>query len=191
MLENDKVLIAMLDGYVDDVRNVSSSLRYGTRFDESTKKFVVSEDAKREDLKLRREMHETCNQRMVRVCLPEMNSINRDLKFTAEIPEEFNDNKLPTLDFLLWLDKNGLLNWSYYQKSMKTPLVIMDKSAMSDKQRHNILANELIRRLSNTNIEQPDIDETTNIIGIFTQQLKSSGYGRKTSREIVVAGTVG
>ena len=118
-------------------------------------------------------------------------SFNTDLVFTAEIPEDFKDNKLPTLDFLLWLDKNGLLNWSYYQKSMKTPLVIMDKSAMSDKQRHNILANELIRRLSNTNIEQPDIDETTNIIEIFTQQLKSSGYGRKTSREIVVAGTVG
>ena len=60
---------------------------------------------------------------------------------------------------------------------------------MSDKQRHSILANELIRRLSNTN--HKDLEETSNIMEVFTQQLKSSGYSRKTTREIVVSGTVG
>ena len=102
-------------------------------------------------------MKESSNARMVRVCLPAINQVKTDLVFTAEIPEDFQDSKLPTLDFFLWLDRNGLLNHSYFQKSMKTPLVIMEKSAMSQQQRYSILANEMIRRLSNTNQEEPDM----------------------------------
>jgi hypothetical protein len=83
---------------------------------------------------MRKEMHETSNARMVRVCLPAINTINEDLVFTAEIPEEFKDHKLPTLDFYLWLARSGLLNHSYFQKDMKTPLVIMERSAMSTNQ---------------------------------------------------------
>ena len=132
------------------------------------KKNTISEDARQEDLRLRSEMRETSNARMVRVCLPAINSINKDLVFTAEIPEEFPDNKLPTLDFFLWLEMNRLLNHSYFQKSVKTPLVIMEKSAMSHNQRYSILSNEMIRRLSNTNHEVPDIEDVTNIIETFT-----------------------
>ena len=101
ILEGARTLIGMLDGFVDDVGQQSTCLRYGTRWDDDKKSFKISEDAKQEDLCLRREMHETSNARMVRVCIP-ANSINRDLEFTAEIPEEFQDNKLPILDFFLW-----------------------------------------------------------------------------------------
>ena len=54
---------------------------------------------------------------------------------------------------------------------------------MNDNQHYSILANELIRRLRNTNHEQPDMEDTLKIIEVFTQQLKSSGYTRKKSRE--------
>ena len=191
ILEKAKVIIGMLEGYVDDVRNHSTCLRYGTRWDAEEKCFKVTEDAKKEDLQLRREMHESSNARMVRVCLPAINSINGDLEFTAEIPEEFRDEKLPTLDFSLWLTRWGLLNHTFFQKEMKTPLVIMEKSAMSSNQKHSILANELVRRLSNTNHEEPDTDEVTSIIETYIQQLKSSGYGRSTAREMVVSGVMG
>ena len=123
----------MLDGYVDDVRQKSTCLRYGSRWDTENSKFEITEDARQEDLRMRKEMKESSNARMVRVCLPAINQVNTDLVFTAEIPEDFQDSKLPTLDFFLWLDRNGLLNHSYFQKSMKTPLVIMEKSAMSQR----------------------------------------------------------
>jgi hypothetical protein len=74
---------------------------------------------------------------------------------------------------------------------MKTPLVIMEKSAMSSNQKHSILANELVRRLSNTNHEEPDTDDVKLIIETYIQQLKSSGYGRSTTREMVVSGIIG
>ena len=49
----------------------------------------------------------------------------------------------------------------------------------------------MIRRLSNTNHEEPDIAEVTRIIETFTQQLKSSGYARRDARETVVSGFLG
>ena len=72
----------------------------------------------------------------------------------------------------------GLLNHSYFQKSIKTPLVIMEKSAMGSSQRYNILSNEMVRRLSNTNHEETNPQKVLQIIETYTQQLKSSGYER-------------
>ena len=51
-----------------------------------------------------------------------MNDINKDLKFTVEVPENFENERLPTLDFSLWME-NGLITHTYYQKGMKTPYV--------------------------------------------------------------------
>ena len=154
ILEKAGITIGMLDGYVDDVRQKSSCLRYGTRWDTDANKFMISEEARKEDLRLRREEKETSNAMMVRVCLPAINQVNTDLVFTAEIPEEFPDSKLPTLDFFLWLEKSRLLNHSYFQKSMRTPLLIMASSAMGQQQRYSILSNEMIRRLSNTKTQK-------------------------------------
>ena len=106
--------------------------------------------------------------------MPAINSINNNLEFTAEIPEEFPNQKLPTLDFFLWLDRAGLLNHSYYQKSMKTPLVIIKNSALRDNQRYSILSNELIRRMSNTNHVNQDMEDVINITETLIQELKNS-----------------
>ena len=191
ILESAGVRLPQLDGYVDDVRNRSTSLRFGTRWNVEEKKWTWSQEDKDEDKRMKYKMKESTNQRMARLCLPAINSVNPNLVFTVEIPEEFKGSKLPTLDFLLWLEKNGVLNHSYFQKLMKTPFVIMQNSAMSDKQRSSILANELIRRLSNTNHENNDLTEQSEIIEIFTQQLKSSGYARKAARDMVVSGILG
>ena len=62
---------------------------------------------------------------------------------------------------------------------------------MSHQQRYSILSNEMIRRLFNTNHEEPDAEDVTKIIETFTQELKSSGYGRRDARETVVCGFIG
>ena len=191
MLEVAKVEITLLTGYVDDVRQQSNCLRMGTRFDDKNKRFVWSEAAKKEDMARKKEMQENSNSRMVRVCLPAINSVNRDLEFTAEIPEDFQGSKLPTLDFFLWLMKSGALNHSYFEKSMKTPYVIMRRSAMSEHQRYSILANELVRRLSNINHTEIEIEEQLTIIENFIMQMKTSQYDRKQIKEAVVSGILG
>ena len=81
------------------------------------------------------------NARMIRLCLPLINSINENLVFTAEMPEDFPSKRLPTLDFELWQEEDGQLNHNYFQKEMKTPFVVMKRSALSQHQKVSILAN--------------------------------------------------
>ena len=141
ILDQALIQVGLLDDYVEDVQQESTSLRFGMRWDASANKFTWSEAARNEDKILRYEMHEFTNTIMARVCLTAINTINTDLVFTSEIPKKITNNKLPTLDFLLWLERNGHLKHSYFQKLMKTPLVIMEQSAMSDNQRYSIFAN--------------------------------------------------
>ena len=136
-------------------------------------KFVICEKQKKIDI----EKKEPNNVRMARCCAIATKSINDDLNFTTEVPEDFQDNKLPTLDFVLWL-VCGIIMRSYFEKTMRTPCVIMKRSAMSEHLCVSILSNELIRRLSN--VHQDVVKE--DISGVLEQcivQLKTSGYDRK------------
>ena len=55
------------------------------RFVPERKLFEMNEAARVEVLA----RDETSSQRMVRICLPAMNSINEDLNFTVEVPDQF------------------------------------------------------------------------------------------------------
>ena len=104
-----------------------------------------------------------------------MNAINLDLRFTAEIREDIPDIKLPTLDCKLWFDEDCKINHMYYEKDMRMQLLIPDRSAMAVRQKMSILTNELVRRLSNMNVESVEPEEKIRIVDHFTVQLKTSG----------------
>ena len=40
---------------------------------------------------------------MVRQCLPLLNSIKENVEFMAEVADDFQNKRLPTLDFKMWL----------------------------------------------------------------------------------------
>ena len=139
--------------------------------------------------KTEKKQKEPGNVRMGRLCKEVMCNINEDLEFTTEVPEDFPDKRLPTLDFLLWISE-GILLHSYYEKPMRSSYVILQKSALGEQQRMSILSNELIRRLSNIH-EDVIATEIHPIIEHYTSQLNSSGYGRKQARNIIIAGVLG
>ena len=87
--------------------------------------------------------------------------------------------------------KDYRLNHSYFEKDMRTPYVIMKRSAISDHSRYNILANELVRRLSNMKKEETTHDEKEEVVEHFITQCKTSGYTRHETREGVVSGLKG
>ena len=113
--------------YVDDVRQVSTVLAEGTRFCLKTGKMEFSKVAAEEDAR-ERESGESEDARMARILLPAMNSINPDLRFTAEVCDDFEDNCLPTLDFKLWLEgEEQLINHTYFEKEMRSQLMIPEQ----------------------------------------------------------------
>ena len=52
-MEAAGVRLPQLDGYVDDVRHRSASLRFGMRWSDDEQKFTWSEEAKIEDKRLK------------------------------------------------------------------------------------------------------------------------------------------
>ena len=102
--------LPLLSGYVDDGRQGSTVLRKGMRFCEETKKFEFDQMQLEEDEK----ENLPDNVRMARRCLPAMNAVNANLKFTTEAPEDFPRNRLPTLDFAIWMVR-GLLYHTYFE----------------------------------------------------------------------------
>ena len=144
-----------------------------------------------EDRKPRIETGETNNKRMARICAPAQNSINEDLEFTQEVPEDFKDNRVPTLDTTWWQMEDMTINFSYFEKAMRTPYVIMKRSAISDNSRYNILSNELVRRLSNMSKEGTTQEEKIEVVENYIQQCKTSGYNRHETREGVISGIKG
>ena len=190
ILENSGLHVPLLAGYVDDGRQCTTTLRPGMRFSKAENRFEYSEEGELED-ENKRLAGESKNQRMARICLPAMNSINKDLEFTVESQEEFENEQLPTLDFSLWINEKGELNHTYYQKPMKTPLVLMARSAMSSQQKVQILSNELTRRIFNINQEKNDIEEYKKVINTMTQEMRNSEYNYSTARQVVVSGIRG
>ena len=118
-----------------------------------------------------------------------MNSVNENLKFTTECPEDFPRERLPTLDFVLWM-KNGLLYHSYFEKAMRLQYTIMQRTAMSQQQKMAILGNELGRRLKTIHRDVLK-DEMEDVVEHYVDQLKNSGYSRKEAKEVVTCGIVG
>ena len=102
----------------------------------------------------------------------------------SESQEDFPSERLPTLNFDMWLSE-GRVYHSYYQKEMRASLVIMERSTMTTDQKFQILSNEFNRCVSNiqhSEIEKSEINEKWEQ---FTRELKSSGYNQKQAHEIV------
>ena len=183
-LECAKVEIGLLSGYVDDVRQGGTSIMLGLRFATDKKEWIWKKEYLVEDL-AKRETGETRNRRMKRICLPAINSINEDLVFTGETPEDFANMRMPTLDFEFWLEENGEINHNYYQKPMKTPYVIMKSSAIIQHQKIFILSNEVVRRMSNINDDKISLEEKYATVEQLIKEMKVSGYDRGEIREVV------
>ena len=134
ILVNSGVEVLLLAGYVDDGRQGTTVLKPGMKYCNIDKKFKYSKEAEEDD-KTRKLAGETVNQRMARICQIAMNSINKNLQFTVECEDDYEDKKLPTLDFKIWQEKDGKINHTYYQKEMKSPYLIMARSAAPQTQK--------------------------------------------------------
>ena len=172
---------------MDDGRQGTTVLKPGMKYCNIDKKFKYSKEAEEDD-KTRKLAGETVNQRMARICQIAMNSINKNLQFTVESEDDYEDKKLPTLDFKIWQEKDGKINHTYYQKEMKSPYLIMARSAAPQTQKIQILSNELTRRLLNINRQEIGQEEYNKVVDQFTQEAFNSEYGHTTTRTIVISG---
>ena len=174
-----------------DLRYVLSCLPHGWRWSQEEKKFVYKEEWEKED-DLSGESNE---KRMSTEVCKAMNSVYSFLNFTVETEEDFPNSRLPSLDTELFMEdvpgqKRQKINFSFFEKKMKTPFCILKDSAMAERSKISILSQDLIRRMLNTSETIPD-SERVEIIDNYIDRLVVSGYCPAQVKEIVESGLTG
>ena len=114
-----------------------------------------------------------------------MNSLNPDLKFTTETEVDFKNQRLPTLSFELWSERQGLKH-SYFEKDMRSQVLTMQRSSMAEQSMFSILVNELVRRFEvmSASLEE---SEQISIVNHYMKQLRNSGYNNKQAKDNVIS----
>ena len=118
-----------------------------------------------------------------------MNSVMGFLNFTSEILEDFEDNKLPSLDTTVWIEGLTIL-FEHYGKPMSTNLVVHAKSAISEEVKVSSLAEEVSRRLRNTSTRIPQKRRMEILESLFVKT-KTSSHSSTFMRNVAIKGIVG
>ena len=129
------------------------------------------------------ELNEEDDVQVMREVRKLVNSIWDWIECTEEVGSKFEDSKLPILDLKVYCVEVRLSmgvvywepRWSFYEKSMKSKYVIMEKSAMSDKVKATTLAQVVIRRMRNTH-RLASKEERRGLLSDFAVRMKRSGY---------------
>ena len=133
----NEIGLLMYGRYVDDGNYLIRVFGRGWRWsDEHDRMIYRSEYARKDD-----EKNEEDDVRVMREVRKLANSIWDWIECTEEVGSVFEDGNLPILDLKVYCVKVRLSlgvdywepRWSFYEKSMKSKYVIMERSAMSDK----------------------------------------------------------
>ena len=89
------------------------------------------------------------------VLLTSMNDIMDFLVFTLEIHEDFEDQKLPTLDTVIYMEAGRIIHFEFFQKPMSSNLVLQASTALSETVKIASLKEEVVRRLKHTSERMP------------------------------------
>ena len=115
------------------------------------------------------------------------NRIHQSIKLEIDYPSAHEDKKLPILDVKVWLVNEGgrqKIMHEYYCKEVRTKALINARSALSWKMKMNILVNQAVKIMTNTNRALPW--ETTCIhLNRMMLKIQYSGYNKKTRYEIL------
>ena len=181
ILIKSKIEELMAGLYVDDGRNLIEFIPIGVRFCEKEKLFKYKLEWEIDDKERKRSNKERTKVEVLNA----MNSISPDLQFTVEVSEDFADGRLPTLSFSLWEEEWGICH-SYYEKEVRSQVLLMERSAMGKQSKYSIMTNELRRRFEVIH-ERIDMKEKIDIVNKYTQQLVNSGYDRTQIKEIITS----
>ena len=167
--------------YMDDGRSVLHAFKKGWRWHEG--RLCYSRRWQLEDKdKSGLEVTETILGRS-------MQDIYPFLKFTTEVGEGV-EGWLPTLDTQLRVEDNNVVSYRFYEKPSTTNTMVPKRSALTENSKLQILSNDLVRRLSHTDIRQ-DKKTLSQVIDQFGRKVLTSGYSLHQARKIAINGIRG
>ena len=117
-----------------------------------------------------------------------MNAIFSFLRFTVESELDFEDRRLPTLDFKLWVrQEDGLIMHTFYEKPTSSNQTIQKDTALPENTKMATLNSEVVRRMLHTSELLP-IEERIMVLDDMSQKLANSGFKLAQTRRIMIGG---
>ena len=164
--------------YVDDGNCAGEEAPPGMRYVKG--KFVIKPELVVEDEEV------SGDKRTAELVKTVANSIFKFIKVEVDYPSLHPDtNMVPILDLEVGVVDNKL-TWRFYKKKMANFFVLMERSAMPNRQKRVCLVQEVVRIFRNTTQDLP-IDIRNNFVSEFCLRLKMSGYSEKFRLEVVTS----
>ena len=169
---------------MDDVRSFLYRIKLGWRFEEGELRY-------RNEWRIEEEREKmTGLEKTAEVILATMGEVEGFLKFTPETEDHFDEKRLPTLDFSLWVNKEDYVIYSFYEKPMALNQVIHKNTALSENCKIQSLHNEIMRRLKNCS-DRVTWEEKIAVLDRFAQKMFNSGYDEEQIRRVMIGGVKG
>ena len=170
--------------YMDDLRLYMYGIRAGWRWYE--KELCWTQEWEDEDNSSdRTDLERTCE--IVRCSL---NMIYPFLNFTIESVDDFEDRRLPTLDFKMWVTEDNIVMYTFFEKPTSSNQMLHRNSALSENVKMATMNAEIIRRMMNVSELLPDHERIT-VLDRVAQKLCNSGYNLSEIRKGMVGALTG
>ena len=129
----------LLKFYVDDELEVTECLPLGSRLVEGDIRVV--EEEKETDREV------PGDQRTATLIVEIANSVCPYTKLTVDYPSAHQTMWMPLLDIQVRVAEDKTIDWKFYRKPLSIPYFILNRSAVSSKEKRTCLVQECLRRL--------------------------------------------
>ena len=180
-MESNNIVIRKGERYMDDLRVFLRAIKPGWRWLEGG--LYHCETWRMEDCS---DGRSKCR-RTGNVLLASMNDIMDFLVFTLEIHEDFEDQKLPTLDTVIYMEAGRTIHFEFFQKPMSSNLVLQASTALSETVKVASLKEEVVRRLKHTS-ERLGHAKRMETLEELSQMMMNSGHKPKFIKSILIGG---
>ena len=109
------------------------------------------------------------------------------LQFTVETELDFQDRRLPTLDFKLWVGPDNITNYTFFEKPTSTNQLLHKDTALPENTKMSSLNQEVVRRMLHVS-ERLDIEERVIVLDRMSQKLANSGFKLAQIRRTLIGG---
>ena len=181
LIENNRILLNEYMRYMDDGRSMLPAIKPGWRWSEGRLCYTArwwKEDKDKTGIEI-----------TSTILGQSMQEVYPFLKFTTEVGEG-EGGWLPTLDVKLRVEDNNIISYQFYEKPTTTNTMVPKRSALNENSKMQILANDLVRRLSHTDVRQ-EYKTLGEVIDQFGHKILTSGYSLTQTRKIILDGLRG
>ncbi|MCP3849452.1 MAG: hypothetical protein GY694_04320, partial [Gammaproteobacteria bacterium] len=171
--------VVLYERYVDDSNQIAVVPEEGAVYDEESKSIKIDESIK--------EKGEADDERLARVLVEIANSILPCIKMEADFPSRNADQRLPILDMKVWMNQEGKVLYTHYEKPMSNKSVLNSQSAHPASCKRAVHTQEILRRILNCSEKLEWEAEVAPVLSDYMARMKNAGYNESYRKGVLAS----